>query len=142
MANLENNQKLSEIEKIKEYTEWPTSRNFSDPCWLESKSLLMSSETIESQNKRKSRALSTRFTYGDLFELVRKMITTMISGTYRVSGKFDFVTYATNMYCDNASTTGRNIINYSNLKNWLDKDSGFRETLAEITYGDNVNPKY
>lgn len=141
MASIQNNQKLSEIRKIPPYTPWPTSRNFVDPCWLESESLLMVSNTIEGSRSRK-RDMSTRFTYDELFQLILKLLRTALKGTYTLTGRFNFATNATNVYCDNSNKTGRHVINYHNLRNWLDNDSGFANTIANITYGDHTNPKY
>lgn len=139
MANTQNNQKLSEIRRIVAYTPWPTSRNFIDPCWLEHKSLLMTSKTIE--GFRKKRELSTRFTYGDLFTLIKTLLRTAITGTYTLSGKFNFATNATNAYCNN-SPSGRNVISYKNLSEWLNGRSGFEGTIKSITYGDHIDPKF
>ena len=142
MASVENNQKLSEIRSLPPETDWPTERNYVDPHWIEEESLLMTSTTIQKDtNKRKSRDMSTRFTYGELFQLMIKLLTTALTGTYTVSGRFNFATNATNAYCSN-SPEGRNVITYKDLKTWLDGRSGLAHTLSIITYNDGTNPKY
>ena len=139
MANLIN-EKLSQIRKVPECTSWPPYKGYVDPCWLEPKSLLTMSNTVYGF-KGKSRDMSVRFTYGELFELIMKLLTTMITGTYTLSGRFNFATNAKNAYFDNIPAN-RAVINYGNLRNWLDTQSGYLNTLRNITYGDGTNPKY
>ncbi len=140
MANNPINEKLSQIRKIPQYTEWPPSKNFVDPCWLEPKSLIMISSTIEGF-KGKKRDMSVRFTYDELFNLIKTLLTTMLTGTYTLSGRFNFATNAKNAYCNNIPAN-RAVINYGNLRNWLNTQSGYLNTLKNITYGDGTNPKY
>lgn len=147
MASItQTNQKLSEIRKVKTTASWPTTKHQNDECWLEHESLLMASEKIAGFNARKFRDISTRFTYGDLFSLIMNLLTTGLRNAYSFSGKFNFATNATDVHCDNAQApntpAGREVINYKNLRFWLDNQSGLDTTLNKIGYGDGVNPNY
>ena len=144
MATNKNNQKISEIKQFPSYTEFKPSHVFYDPGLIEPKTLFMISQTFSGH--RKTRSISTRYTYDQLYKYILTSILQRAS-TYTFKGTFNFATRGVKLYCKN-SPAGRRVINYGNCKTWFEAKkgaggSGFDEMFHKIGYaGDNTNSKY